>query len=97
MASSSPSDRTVHSSSALRAGFALSDLDLDQLWAGYLGLGGALSVGQLREVLAGEREISDHEHDTVAQALNDHFVVKGQDHPVSYSDDLRSPSPDSSL
>jgi hypothetical protein len=73
---------------ALRAGLSLSDLDLDQLWAGYVGLGGAMSHGELRAALDGSREITDHEHDTIAQALNDHFTAKGQNHPVSYSDDL---------
>jgi hypothetical protein len=91
MTSGGQSNRTDLSSYALRAGLALSDLDFDQLWAGYLGLGGAMSPAELHAAMSGEREISDHEHDTVAQALNDHFVVKGQDHPVSYSDDLEPP------
>jgi hypothetical protein len=78
---------------ALRAGLSLSDLDFDQLWASYVGLGGAMSHSELQAVLEGSRDISDHEHDTIAQALNDHFIVKGQNHPVSYSDDLAAAHP----
>jgi hypothetical protein len=72
----------------LRAGLALSDLELSQLWAAYLGIGGSLTATELTEALYGQRALSEHEHDVVAQALNDYFVSRGQDHPVAYSDDL---------
>lgn len=89
------SERAARSSAVLRSGLAMSDLDFEQLWSAYVGLGGSMSAGDLRDALNGQREISDHQHDMVAQALNDHFVDKGQNHPVAYSDRLHhQPDPE---
>jgi hypothetical protein len=73
---------------ALRAGLALSGLGLSDLWMAYVGIGGSLTSAELEEALQGRRSLSDHEHDVVAQALNDHFTSIGQDHPVAYSHEL---------
>ncbi|MDT7695416.1 MAG: hypothetical protein QOI75_4783, partial [Pseudonocardiales bacterium] len=54
-----------------------------------LALGGSLSQAELESVLRGKENVSDYEHDLIAQALNDHFTDRGQNHPVPYSDDLR--------
>jgi len=72
----------------------LSDLDIEELWIAYFGLGGSMSMDELIDLLKGRREVSDHEHDMVAQALNDYFTAKGQDHPVSYSSDLDAAAAD---
>lgn len=55
---------------------------------------------ELAEALHDQRALSEHEHNLIAQALNDYFVGKGQDHPVAYTDDLeelesRHPTSDS--
>jgi hypothetical protein len=76
------------SSLVLRAGFAMSDLEVDGLWIGYAGLGGELSAEDIEEILRGRRRATNHEHDLIAQALNDHFTDRGQDHPVPYSREL---------
>lgn len=76
------------SASVLRAGLAMSQLQLGELWAAYAGLGGTMSAGEVEAVLRGEREPTAYEHDVLAQALNDHFTERGQDHPVPYADDL---------
>ncbi|HEY0814884.1 MAG TPA: hypothetical protein VGE11_16550 [Pseudonocardia sp.] len=82
--------RSVRSSTALRAGLSLSDLDIDELWTAYFGLGGSMSMKELVALVEGRLVVSDHEHDMVAQALNDYFTAKGQDHPVSYASDLEA-------
>jgi hypothetical protein len=66
----------------------LSDLDVEELWTAYVGLGGSMTTGELVDLLDGRRLVSDHEYDVVAQALNDYFVDRGQNHPVSYASDL---------
>jgi hypothetical protein len=73
---------------SLRAGLSLSELDLPQLWVAYLGLGGTMSAERLEAALRGRHSLSSHEHDLVAQALNDYFTERGQDHPVAYSDEV---------
>ena len=73
--------------SSLRAGFSLSDLELPELWLAYVGLGGSLGEDDLEAALRGTLPLSDHEHDMIAQALNDYFTERGQDHPVAYADE----------
>jgi hypothetical protein len=73
---------------ALRTGLALSDIGIPALWWSYLGVGGAMSLDHLLDTLRGTQEVSDHEHDMVAQALNDHFLDQGLNHRVAYADEL---------
>jgi hypothetical protein len=90
--SSSPGRRsaatTTRSCLALRTGMALSDLDLDHLWMAYACGGGQLSVEDLDRVLTGHHRLSDHEHDIVAAALNDHLLGLGLHQPVAYAADI---------
>jgi hypothetical protein len=65
---------------SLRAGLALSGLSHDQLWLRCLAVGGTFSCDEL--------EAATYEHDVIAQALNDYFVERGQNHPVAYADEL---------
>ncbi len=76
------------SAAVLRSGLALSGLDLTSVYAGYLGVAGTMTAGEVRDHLGGTHEVSPIEHDYLAQALNDHFTARGQDHPVAYSDEL---------
>jgi hypothetical protein len=73
---------------ALRTGLALSDIGIPALWGSYLGVGGTMSLDHLLDTLRGTQEVSDHEHDMVAQALNDHLLDQGLNHPVAYADEL---------
>jgi len=66
---------------ALRTGLALSDISIRTLWGSYLGVGGTMSLDHLLDTLRGTQEVSDHEHDMVAQALNDHFVDQASASP----------------
>ncbi len=54
------------------------------LWIGYFEVGGNGTVADVQQWLAGERVPSDRDHDFLAQALNDHFVERGLDHPMEY-------------
>jgi len=64
-------------------------LPLDALWVDYLALGGAATRAQLGRYLSDGTGFSGREHDYVAQALNDHFIGLGGDHPVPYADSFR--------
>jgi hypothetical protein len=61
-------------------------LSLRDLWLRCLGLGGLLTPVELTATLAGQRIITSHEYDVVAQALNERFMDDGSDHPVPYAD-----------
>lgn len=75
---------------ALRTGVALSTLSLDELWTSYRAAGGNLTQRELTAALVGALRLTPHEHDQVAQALNDHFVEHhpGLGHRVAYSHEL---------
>jgi hypothetical protein len=76
------------SASVLRAGLAMSDLELGELWMAYVGLGGTMEMDEVKAILRGEREPTANDHNVLAQALNDYFTERGQDHPVPYAGDL---------
>lgn len=81
------------SSEALRTGLAMSGLDVDALWSQCVALGSIPGGDWLEAVLDGTRARTAHEHDLVAQALNDHFVADQGDHPVRYATDLTDDVP----
>lgn len=76
------------------AGFSLSDgwdlsgITLTELWLRYLAVGGTASPGQVAAYARGQSRPDSHEHNMIAQAINEHFMDQGEDHPVSYQDIL---------
>jgi hypothetical protein len=69
----------------LQAAFALSGLTLSELWLGYFGLGGNSTELQLSRYVSGADRPGDHEHDLIAQALNERFWDLDLDNPVPYA------------
>ena len=59
----------------------------DQLWADYMGMGGEATPTQVADYLDGTAEISRHDHNMVALALNEVYLDRGGDYPVPYMDD----------
>ncbi len=55
------------------------------LWTAYFAVGGNGSLSDVTEWLSGATELSVRDYNLLAQAMNDHFVVLGLDHPVPYS------------
>ncbi len=64
-----------------RAGLTQADL-----WLRYVEVGGMSTALEVEAFLFGTLVPSDHDHDLVAQALNDRFVELGGNHPVPYSE-----------
>lgn len=61
-------------------------LSHSELWMRYFELGGMSSTFQLDAYMHGALQPSQHEHDVIAQALNERFVELGGNHPVPYSE-----------
>ena len=61
-------------------------LDLADLWLGYFGLGGAAKPDEMQAYLRGAITFSALEHNVLAQAINDHSIDLGLDHPAPYAD-----------
>ena len=73
---------------ALEAARDMLGLSVPQLWLDYFGLGGRLLPAAIGAALAGDVDLGDYDHDLLAQALNEHFIDAGQNHPVAYADEL---------
>jgi hypothetical protein len=69
----------------LSDGYDLSGMTLQQAWIRYITVGGTDSPAQLERQIRGAAGTSDHQHDVIAQALNEHFIELGQNHPIGYS------------
>jgi|tagenome__1003787_1003787.scaffolds.fasta_scaffold20957999_2 hypothetical protein len=72
----------------LKAGLTRSGLTYQELWWRQVAVGGDASPLELEAYLLGLLSIDPHQHDVIAQALNEHFLDCGEDHPVPYSTPL---------
>jgi hypothetical protein len=73
---------------AIRAGLALSDLTLHDLWQRYVEASGSHTLDELRAYVCGDAVWTAVQHNIAAQTLNDYFTDHGLDHMVAYADDL---------
>jgi hypothetical protein len=55
-----------------------------ELWLRYFELGGMSTGFELEAFLYGIVAPTDHDHDVIAQALNERFAEFGGNHPVPY-------------
>jgi predicted DNA-binding ribbon-helix-helix protein len=65
------------------------ELTHGELWLRYFELGGMCTGLELEAFLYGALEPSAHDHDVIAQALNERFVELGGAGAVPYSEDGR--------
>jgi hypothetical protein len=59
-------------------------LSHSELWLRYFELGGMSTGFDVEAFLYGVLAPSDHDHDVIAQALNERFAELGGNHPVPY-------------
>jgi hypothetical protein len=71
-----------------RAALAMLDVDVGDLWVDYVGLGGALSLSQLVDFFSGRCVMSNSDYDRLAQAINELFMERDEDHPLPYAEDM---------
>ena len=76
------------STSELQRGFRRTGWTVDDLWVAAVGVGGSLDHVDIAGITSGRRAATPLEHDVLATALNDFFVDRGQDHPVTIWSDL---------
>ena len=66
---------------AARHELRISPLDL---WTHYFALGGNLDAIELDAYLTGLVDVGDLDHDLIAHALNEIYLDRGDDHPLTY-------------
>lgn len=59
-----------------------------ELWAGYVSMGGNLTQSDVLAAMFRDLPIRAHDHNMIAQALNEHFIDVGLNHLVPYHDQL---------
>jgi hypothetical protein len=73
---------------SLRDGMTLSGMSYVELWVRCVGLGGCAPTDDLADQITQDESpataLDAYEHNIIAQALNEHFLDLGQDHPVGY-------------
>lgn len=79
-----PRARWANGLSMLEAARRQALLSNVELWLRYLGLGGAARLAEMKRHLAGTRQLSRLEHNTLVHALNEHFQDVGRNRPIPY-------------
>jgi hypothetical protein len=69
---------------SLLDGMIRSGMTYDELWVGQLALGGEVGRLEVEAYVLGLLVADQHRHDLLAQALNERFIDRGEDHPVGY-------------
>jgi hypothetical protein len=69
---------------SLQEGFTRSGMTFTELWIRQLGVGGTAGRLEVEAYVLGLLESDPFQHDLLAQAINEHFIERGRDHPVGY-------------
>jgi hypothetical protein len=69
---------------SLHTGMLATGMDYQQLWLRYIGVSGAAGPLELEAYVLGLLSPDAYEHDLIAQAINEWFIDRGQNHPVGY-------------
>ena len=68
----------------LAAGMDQSGMTFEEAWLRQASIGGDLAQLELEAYILGLLTPDPHCHDLIAQAINEHFIDEGGDHPVAY-------------
>ena len=71
---------------SLEAGMARSEMTFEELWLRQVAVGGQAAALEIEAYVLGLLRVDNLQYDIIAQALNEHFVERGEDHPVGYSE-----------
>jgi hypothetical protein len=69
---------------SLSDGFDLSGMTLTELWLRYIGIGGSQTAAVIDRQLYDPTAIDRYQYNLLAQALNEHFIERQENHPVAY-------------
>jgi hypothetical protein len=69
---------------SLHTGMLATEMSYHQLWLRYIGVSGAAGPLELEAYVLGLLSPDVYEHDLIAQAINEWFIDRGQNHPVGY-------------
>ena len=70
----------------LEEGLSRSGMAYEELWLRQIALGGSAGRLEVEAYVLGLLVADAYQHDLLAQALNECFLERHEDHPVRYSD-----------
>jgi hypothetical protein len=73
----------------VRAALSMLSLPIEHLWVDYMGIGGDLELRDLADFVAGRSALSEREYDRLAQAINEKFMDRDENHPLAYAEDIQ--------
>lgn len=71
---------------SLEEGLDLANISMQQLWLDQIALGGTAGLMETEAYVLGLLYADAYQHNLLAQALNEHFLEAGRDHPVAYQE-----------
>ncbi len=77
---------TQHANLSLFDGWQRSGLSAAELWIRYYAVGGDAAELEVEAYALGLLNPDDYQHNLIAQALNEYFLDRHEDHPVRYRD-----------
>jgi hypothetical protein len=72
----------------LPAGMQASEMTYQELWLRYIAVSGDAGELELEAYVLGLLTPDAYQYNLIAQALNEHFIDRGEDHPVGYWDEV---------
>ena len=73
---------------SLQEGMRLSGMSYRELWLRHVSVSGTIGEFELEAYVLELLVPDDHQHNLIAQALNEYFLDHGQDLPVGYRDQV---------
>lgn len=73
---------------SLFEGMCRSGMTYQELWLRQVSVGGIAGDLEVEAYVLGLLAPDRHQHDVLAQAINEYFIERGGNHPVSYSESL---------
>jgi hypothetical protein len=68
----------------LHEGMLLSGMTYGELWLRQIAVGGTAAELEVEAYVLGLLSADSYQHNLIAQALNEHFIELGKNHPVGY-------------
>ncbi len=73
---------------SLYQGAVMSGLSYEEIWTRQAVFGGTAGRLEVEAYVLGLLDPDPHQHDLIAQAINEHFLEQGGNHPVAYSTEV---------
>jgi hypothetical protein len=71
---------------SLYEGMRRAGMSFEDVWLAQLGVGGDADAMTVEAYILGLLIPDYHQHNLIAQAINEYFIDRGDNHPVAYAD-----------